>query len=162
LSAGMLSRLTCEQNNMKHIWTRIFSVYGTRDQEWTMIKYAVNSFMNGEKASFSAGTQMWNYLYESDAGKMFYLLGAKDVESGIYHIAGNDTRPLHKYIEQIKEVWDKNHENAAECEFGSYDSVNKIVGIQPDISKTIDAIGYTPEVSFTEGIDKIITWKENK
>ncbi|MCR5102564.1 MAG: NAD-dependent epimerase/dehydratase family protein [Butyrivibrio sp.] len=237
LSAGMLSRLTCEQNNITHIWTRIFSVYGIRDQEWTMIKYAIDSFSKGVKASFSAGTQMWNYLYETDAGKMFYLLGEKDVSNGIYHIASADTRPLREYIEQICDVWDKNVVDAgvksdafnvmdnagvksdafdvmdnagvksdafdvmddagdgvknddgasvkndpgagvkkdvgasvkkdagasvkktAVCEFGTYDSKNKIVGIQPDISETVKAIGFVPEVSFEQGISNIIDWK---
>ena len=104
LSANMLSRRLCEQYGMQHIWGRIFSVYGIHDNKGTMLDYAFGQFAKGEPARFSAATQMWNYLFEEDAGILFYLLGAKAVESGIYCIAHTESRPLKEYILQMQDV----------------------------------------------------------
>ncbi len=37
LAAGQLSRIRCEQLGIKHVWARIFSVYGPYDGEYTMV-----------------------------------------------------------------------------------------------------------------------------
>lgn len=153
-SANMLSRRMCEQLDMKHIWARIFSVYGCNDNEGTMLNYAIDQFIKGEEAKFSAATQKWNYLYESDAGRMFYLFGVKDINSGIYHVAGNESQPLRKYIELIASKFDD-----AKCVFAkSEDSV--VYGIEPNIEKSYNALGFKPEISFDEGINKVIAYRK--
>lgn len=154
LSANLLSRRLCEQYGIMHIWGRIFSVYGCYDNEGTMLNYAIDQFIKGEAAKLSSATQMWNYLYESDAGKMFYLLGKNDVESGVYCIANETSRPLREYVEILKDAFGKN----AVCEFAK-DSGKKALGLQADIGSTIMATGFHPEVDFETGIKKVIEYK---
>ena len=154
LSANMLSRRLCEQLGMTHIWTRIFSVYGCNDNEGTMLNYAIDQFIKGEQASFSAATQTWNYLYESDAGRMFYLLGVTDVEAGIYHIASNDSRPLRSFIEEMASLFD-----ATDVQF-AIENGTEIYGIEPSVEKSYRTIGFTPEISFKDGINKVIDYRK--
>ena len=151
LSANYLSRKLCEQLEMQHIWGRIFSVYGKYDSEETLVSYAVNQFLKGETAKFSAATQMWNYLYESDAGKIFYLLGAKCNNGGIYCIANSESKKLRDYIEILRSEIGRE----CKCYFSSEDS-DTSVSLNVDISKTVDAIGFCPQVSFEEGCREII------
>ncbi|SDH60034.1 Nucleoside-diphosphate-sugar epimerase [Pseudobutyrivibrio sp. 49] len=150
LSANLLSRRMCEQLDIKHIWARIFSVYGCNDNEGTMLDYAINQFIKGETASFSAATQTWNYLFESDAGRMFYLLGIKEVESGIYHVAGNESKPLRKYIEQVASKF-----KDAMCEF-AVSGDKPVYGIEPNTDKSYKALEFEPEITFDEGIRRVI------
>lgn len=150
LSASMLGGKLCEQLNMTFIWGRIFSVYGTNDNDWTMLRYAIDCFSNNEVAKFSSGKQYWNYLYEDDAGKMFYLLGSKEVEGGIYNIANNNSRVLREYIEECASLFDN-----PKYEFTLEDS-NNVYGLNVDASKTINAINYIPETSFKTGMTKIL------
>lgn len=152
LSSCMLSRRLCRQYGMEHIWGRIFSVYGTNDNEGTMLNYAISQFDKGEPAKFSAATQLWNYLYEEDAGAMFYHLGQKDVQPGIYCIAGMESRPLRSYITELQEVYGP----GAVCEFAPADPAVRLISLQVDMTKTLDAIGYVPRVSFAEGIRQIL------
>lgn len=154
LSANMLSRRLCEQLGIIHIWTRIFSVYGCNDNEGTMLNYAIDQFIKGEQASFSAATQIWNYLYESDAGRMFYLLGATDIEAGIYHIASNDSRRLRKFIMEMASLFDK-----PDFQFAEQNGI-EVYGIEPSVEKTYSAIGFKPSVSFKDGINKVIDYRK--
>lgn len=151
-SANLLSRRLCEQYGIRHIWGRIFSVYGTLDNEGTMLNYALEKFQQGETARFSAATQMWNYLYEEDAGRLFYLLGSRQAEPGIYCIAHRESRPLREYILQLKDLWGE----GARCEFAPANPDAKMVSLNVDIRKTVEATGYEPRISFAEGMGRII------
>ncbi len=157
LSAGMLSRKLCEKNGLTHIWTRIYSVYGTMDNAGTMPDYAINCFIKGETAKFSTGRQMWNYLYEDDAGKLLFRLTQQNAPTGIYCIAGNEPMPLRSYIEIMQQTFGEN----AVCEFAP-DSDTIPLGIQADITKTVQAAGYCPQIGFKDGISKVIAFKRAK
>lgn len=150
-AAGKFSAKLCERLGVKCIWTRIFSIYGEYDSEQTMIKYAIRQFRAGQPARFSAAMQIWNYLYEKDAGKIFYLLGKKDVPSGVYNVASADTRVLKDFILELRNIVDKN----AVCEFSPPDK-KPMVSLDPDISSLISVIGWCPQTSFADGISAIL------
>ncbi len=150
-AAGRMSRILCDDYNMIHIWGRVFSVYGKNDSEDTMLKYAIDCFLKHKKAYFSSGRQVWDYLYEEDAGMIFYLLGEKAAVSKEYRIAGGQARELRWYIEVLaKEM------NAQKfCVFRETDS--RLYGIQADTVDLEHDIGYRPLTDFSEGIRKVIT-----
>lgn len=152
LSSCMLSRRMCEQYGMTHIWGRIFSVYGTNDNEGTMLNYAIAQFRKREPAHFSSAAQMWNYLYEDDAGEMFYRLGALTTSSGIYCIAHTESKPLRSYIEQLQLIYGE----GAQCEFAPENPEARLISLRVDMQKTVEAIGFEPQVSFDEGIRRIL------
>ena len=151
-AAGKLGAKLCQNLGIKCVWTRIFSVYGEHDGENTMIKYALRQFSAGQPAQFSAATQMWNYLYEKDAGKIFYLLGQKDVPEGVYNVASEDTRPLKDFIIELKEVYGKE----SVCQFAT-PTDQPTVTLDPDISGLINAIGWRPDTTFKQGIENILS-----
>ncbi|MDY6355702.1 MAG: NAD(P)-dependent oxidoreductase [Catonella sp.] len=157
LSAEMLSGKLCEKYGMKHIGLRIFSVYGPYDSDSTLVSYAVDSFLKGEKAEFSKAANIWNYIYSSDAGEMIYRLGSPDVDSGIYCVAGEKSTELKNYILQIVEYFDKEvlYSFSEESNF-------KPVNLCVDMSKTIGVTGYRPAVSFRDGIRNIIKYRSAK
>lgn len=150
-AAGQLSRKLCIQYGMVHIWGRIFSVYGTNDKEGTMLSYAIDRFIHGEKAYFSSAAQMWDYLYEDDAGKIFYLLGKCIEDSRVYCIADGKSRPLKEFIFEMREIFG----DGAECKFAS-DTGGVDAGLQPDTGSLFQDISFQPEVKFREGIRKMI------
>ena len=158
LSSCMLSRRLCQHYGIQHIWGRIFSVYGINDNAGTMLNYAMDQFDHGEPAKFSAATQLWNYLYEDDAGAMFYHLGEKHVEPGIYCIAHTESHPLRSYILALQQIYG----DGAVCEFAPVDHDVKLISLCVDIQKTVDAIGYVPQVSFPEGIGRILKARNDK
>lgn len=157
-AAGCLSKKLCEEKGIEHCWGRIFSVYGPHDNEGTMLDYAIKTWQNGDKAKFSAATQSWNYLYESDAGEMFYRLGLENVNPGTYLIANIESKILREYIEILMKVYGEK----AKADFAPVRGGRGPVGLLVDPAKTMETLNYRPMVSFEEGIKEMIKRREHK
>lgn len=83
LCAGQMTREAAHQLGMKHIWTRILSVYGPYDGDKTMIMSTIDKLKTGITPQFTKGEQMWDYLYSGDAGRAFRLIGECGVDGKI-------------------------------------------------------------------------------
>lgn len=157
-AAGKLSRRLCDSHRMIHVWARVFSVYGRNDNADTMPDYAISQFLKGETAYFSAGIQQWDYLHESDAGRIFYLLGEKSDKSKVYCVASGVSRPLRQFVLEMREVFGKE----AQCEFAKEQTEAKAYGLQADVAELVHDIGYVPQVTFAEGIADMIAYKRGE
>ena len=156
-AAGKLSARLCEQYEMLCIWGRIFSVYGRYDSKETMLSYAINQFLNNKPAKFSSATQMWDYLHEEDAGRIFYLLGQAVEKSCVYCIANGNARRLKEYILELKDLFGE----GAVCEFEDEADSTTVIGLQVDTSDLVKDINYLPRVSFKEGIIDMINYRKS-
>ena len=99
LCAGQMTRILCHQKGMRHIWTRILSIYGPYDGDKTMVMSTIGKLLKGESPSCTKGEQMWDFLYSKDAALAMRLLGEKGVDGKVYCIGGGQARPLKEYIE---------------------------------------------------------------
>lgn len=153
LCAGQMTRILCEQMEMRHIWTRILSVYGPYDGCNTMIMSMIRKMMEGERASCTKGEQMWDYLYSKDAAKMMYLLGEKGVDGKTYCLGSGIAKPLKEYIETIRNTVNPQ----AEVGYGDVAySPKQVMYLCADIEELIRDTGYTSEYSFESGIKETI------
>lgn len=152
-SACMMAEKLCKQYGIQFVWARIFSVYGKYDNDDTMITTTIEKLLRQEKVSFSSGLQMWNFLNETDAGNIFWKLGAQDVREGIYNVANVENKPLVEYIKEILELFPK-----AQYEFSS-SCGRRVIGIEADTQKIFNQIGNFDMVPFQEGLKQIIKYR---
>lgn len=153
LCAGQMTRILCEQMGMRHIWTRILSVYGPYDGINTMIMTMIRKMMEGERASCTKGEQMWDYLYSKDAAKMMYLLGERGIDGKTYCLGSGIAKPLREYIETIRNVVNPQ----AEVGYGDVAySPKQVMHLCADIAELIKDTGYTSEYSFERGIKETV------
>lgn len=156
-AAGKLAEKLCNKLGLICIWTRTFSVYGRYDSENTMIPYALRQYKKGEIAQFSSGMQMWDFLFEEDAGKYFYLLGEKVEKDVLVNVASGNVKPLKEYVEEMAEVLNELSQDRLfryELERGTEDVPSN--GINPCVSKLRELTNYVPQIGFREGIKKIL------
>lgn len=154
-TAGALSRLLCEDLNIRHIWARVFSVYGPYDNNDTMIMYAIHSLLANKKPIFTKSEQLWDYLYCEDAARAFFHIGIHGKDKAIYCIGSGKCQHLYEYIYQIRDSIDCNLQlGIGEKEYAQ----NQIKYLCADISSLIADTGFQPIVSFNEGINKTINW----
>lgn len=147
-----LIRKLCDDIGIKYIWARIFSLYGIKDRNNSMIMNTIDKLMKGEHCSFTKAEQTWDYLNVDDAARAFRLLGEKVEKSSVYNIASGISKPLREYIETIRDVVDED----AELGFGEIDyPQNPIMKMEVDISELVRDIGWKPNISFEDGIREI-------
>lgn len=161
LCAGQMSRVMCEKLGIRHIWTRILSVYGPYDGEQSMVSSAIRKFGKDEEGAFTEGRQKWDYLYSKDAAKIMLALGKNGRSGKIYCLGSGNAQELRSYIEKIydavREYQQKPEESIEQREkhlgFGKIPYFDKQVmylcaDIQ-DLEEDIGKITFTP---FEKGI----------
>ena len=158
LAAGSLSRILCKQYGIKHIWTRILSVYGPGDTERSIIMQAIKAFRRGEDFSMTLGEQLWDYIYSEDAAKIMALLSEKGEDGSIYCVSGGKAEELYKYIEVIR---DKLSPNAKLLRGALPYPEGQVMHLVSDAAYK-NVTGYAPETSFDKGIEKTIAWFGSK
>lgn len=158
----VLCKKLCEQLNMSFIWGRICSVYGPHDNSNTMLMYAIDCFKNGKTANFSEGKQLWNYLYESDAGEIFFRFGEMSIPSDVYILADQESRPLRYYIDTLikcfpaeKKVTFSNN-CLSSLPVDRSNEKKEYYSLHVNSDRTFNILNFCPKISFEEGINKTI------
>ncbi len=155
LIAGMMTRDYAHQLGMKHIWTRILSVYGPYDGETSMVMSTIQKLLAGEVPQFTKGEQMWDYLYSGDAAAAFRLLGESGIDAKTYVIGNGEARPLAEYILDIRDVVVPH----AQIELGAVPySEKQVMYLQADIEELTKDVGWKPVMSFRDGISKTLSY----
>lgn len=153
LCAGQMTRLLCEQLGMRHIWTRILSVYGPYDRKETLISTAVMDMLKNRETAFTSCNQIWDYLYSEDAARAVYNAGRKGKNGAIYMIGSGETRKLSEYIEIIAELTGY----TKKIGFGKRPYHEKqVMYLKADISNLKQDTGFEPAIAFEEGAARLI------
>ena len=153
LCAGQMTREVCRRNGVKHIWCRIFSVYGEYDGEQTMVMSGIKTLLDGGRPAYTKGEQQWDYLYCGDAARAFWLAAQKGRDGAVYCVGSGKTRPLSEYITAIRDA------AAPGAEIGLGDvpySEKQVMYLCADISSLTADTGFVPEVCFEEGIRRTV------
>lgn len=156
--AGQMSRIMCHELGMKHIWTRILSVYGPYDADYTMIMQTIQKLLDGQIPELTKGEQLWDYIYCDDAAEALALLEQKGINEKTYCIGSGTAVPLKDYIQILRDAIDP----GLKLDFGKVPySPLQVMHLCADIDELNRDTGFVPQVGFEEGIRKTINWIRN-
>jgi len=159
LCAGQMTRIACEQYGIRHVWTRILSIYGPYDGINTMVMSTIRTLLEGRTPQCTKGEQEWDYLYSHDAGRALMLLADRGVNGRIYCIGSGRTRKLRKYIEDIRNAVNPD----ADIEFGAVEySPKQVFYLCADISDLKNDTGFEPSIEFADGIRHTIEYLKHE
>lgn len=138
----------CKNRKMEYIHTRIFSVYGPGDHPWSLVQSCLRTWQQGGEMKLGECTQMWNFLYIEDAvSALVHLL--TEGRAGVYNVAGNDTRRLREFIEEMYRLCG----SRGSFSYGERpQNAEGPADLIPDISKLCRETGWRPTTTFAEGI----------
>lgn len=144
-------------DQFRYIHARIFSIYGPGDHPWSLVESCLKTFPAGGYLSLGECTQMWNFLYLDDLLEALTALWLSGAE-GIFNVAGErgETRPLRDYVRLMYE--------ACGCH-GSYSygrrpqNAEGRANLIPDVKKLMEATDWRQEISFQEGIRRLLQRK---
>lgn len=143
-----LAKELCKSRKMEYIHTRIFSVYGPGDHPWSLVNTCLDTWMQGGHMELGECTQKWNFLYIEDAAAAIIRL-LTEGRPGVYNIAGEDTRVLRGFIEEMYRLCGSRGSYAYGKRKPNAEGPASLI---PDISKLEAETGWRPVTSFTEGI----------
>lgn len=155
LAAEIKSREEAGKLGIAHIWPRILSVYGPWDNDYTLVSQAVRGFLNKEETAFTAGEQIWDYLYAGDCAAALYHLALSGEDGQAYPLGKGEEIPLKMYITAIRDAVDP----SLPIGLGKRPyNEHQVMHLSADISALVRDTGYRPETPFYEGIRKTIQW----
>lgn len=153
LAAGKATRELCGELSIKHIWTRILSVYGPYDTKTSMIMSALTKLTSGEVPQFTKGEQQWDFLYSMDAAKALLLVAQKGKAHRVYPIGSGTVKALREYIEILR----KEASPDMQVDLGAIPYAEKqVMYLCADISELCEDTGFTPKTDFATGIRNIL------
>jgi len=155
-------------------------VYGEGDHETSLISSCVQAAKEGRTAELGPCRQQWNFLHVKDCAAAILALAEHDPAaeprrvddasdagdapgfsgaSGgcVFNIGSSDTRPLREFVQEVFDIapscgYDgagfRLEERAAGPEGTPY--------LSPDISKIRRETGWSPRISFREGIREML------
>lgn len=155
LCAGYMTRESAHQNQMKHVWVRILSVYGPYDNANSLISSAMAKLKQRKTPQLTKGEQVWDYLYSEDAARALYLLGLNGVDGRSYVLGSGEPRVLAEYIKELRDIISPD----GSLGFGAVPYGDKqVMYLAADISLLRKDTGFVPKYSFREGILKTAKW----
>ncbi|MCD8199475.1 MAG: NAD(P)-dependent oxidoreductase [Coriobacteriaceae bacterium] len=155
LQAGESTRAAAHELGLEQVWTRIGSVYGPRDNPKTVLMQALQHALDGEPFACTAGEQDWDYLFSADAAEAFFLLGEHGDDGAVYPVGSGTTAKLRDYILTAVRCVDADFEP----EFGAlaYPPGQQMY-LCADITALHEDTGFTPQVTFEDGIARTRDW----
>lgn len=155
LCAGQMSRIEARRLGIRHVWTRIFSVYGPGDRDQTLVMSVIRALLRGESPACTDCAQIWDYLFSRDAANALAALSERGKDGAVYPVASGRSLPLKTYVEAIRA------ELAPDLSV-HYGAVAyaplQVTHLEADISALEADTGYRPTTDFSDGIRQTIAW----
>jgi len=143
------------QNDLSMIWVVPSSIYGPGRNDNNVLTYAIKTLLRGEKPTFTALEQCWDYIYIDDFINAFLLIAEKGIAGKSYALGYGIARELREYIKIIRDIINPTLPlGIGERPYKS----GKLDNCEMDISELQKDTGFMPAIIFEEGIKRTIEW----
>ena len=157
LCAGQMTRVLAHQLTMRHVWTRILSVYGPNDSPLSVTSVIIDKLLKGEKPALTAGEQLWDYLYIDDAAEALILMAERGKDGAVYPLGSGEVKPLRDYFETMRDAVDPQLPlGIGELPYPQ----NQVMRMQACIEELTKDTGFVPKVDFSTGIKEVVQIKK--
>ena len=152
-SAMNACKQRCKTLGLRFVWLRVLSVFGDHDRTSTMLYSLINNLLKGNRISLSSGNQYWDFLHSDDIANALILLSRNRKSEGLYVVGEGTYKKLKNYISIISDTFNINCNDI----LGKDDSI-VTYNLRCQTTRLKDDIGWTPEISFEDGISRFIEY----
>lgn len=143
----------CREYGVSFFEPRFFSLYGEDDNPKTMLLSILQAMLENKPCRLTACVQEWDFLHIEDAVRGLKLLLEKECADGIYNFASGDTRILKEFVEEMYQIT----QSESRLEYGAVPYPPQgMVSMRPCVHRLRSETGWRPEISFPEGVRRII------
>lgn len=159
LSANFMAKTLAVHLGLSYISIIISNIYGVGETSKRLINTTIEKFLNKEKTDFTAGTQLYDFIYIADAVRAIYLAGELGLPYTNYYIGNPRPKPLKEFIMEMRDCIDKD----MELSFGGIPFNGPYLKYTEfDTGKLQKEFNFHPEISFQEGIKKTVEWMRDQ
>lgn len=157
LATCHLLRVLCEQQGVRHVWHRIFSSFGPKDNTTWFIPMLINKLMRGESPALTEGTQLWDYVYVEDVARAIVVSLLESNCQGIFNIGSGKSCTIRDIAIKLRDSLNP----SLQLGFGQVPfRPDQVMFLQADISRLKNILNWQPQVSLQEGLQKTINWMQ--
>ena len=155
VAADYMARTIAGSLGVDYIRAVISNIYGPGELSPRLVNTSIRKMLKGEHCAFSAGEQLYDFIYVTDAAKTFAAIGEKGVSNRTYYIGSQEPKPLKEFLCEIRDCVNPEIEiGLGEISFNGVSLTYK----EFDINAVKNDTGFVSEVSFTEGIKNTVAW----
>ena len=149
LSAHYLCRLEAIQLGIDFLWPRLTNTYGAGEISERLLNRVIRQLLRGQSPDLTDGTQLYNFIYITDAVRGYRLIAEKGVSFEHYILGSEEVRPLRDYLTKVQQIVAPH----IEMGFGRYPVKGIHLGYDSLYSDTLHRdTGFYTQVPFEEGI----------
>lgn len=155
LESGINAQRICTQAGLRFAWIRVFSTYGPKDNPDWMVPSLVLQLLRGQSPALTEATQIWDFLYASDAAEAICRVAEEPKASGIFNLGSGEARSIRCVAETIRDLIDPR----LRLGFGQLRyREDQIMFLQTDVSRLREVVGWRPDTSLIDGLRQTIEW----
>ena len=155
VAADYMARTLAGSLGVDYIRAVISNIYGPGEMSPRLVNTSIRKMLRGEHCAFSAGEQMYDFIYITDAAKTFAAIGEKGIRNRTYYIGSPEPKPLKEFLLAMRDCVDPGVEiGLGELPFSGVSLTYR----EFDIHAVEKDTGFVPEVSFEEGIRRTAEW----
>ncbi len=155
VATHLMTKVECTKLGIDHIWCYLSNTYGVGNKTNNFVNFAISKMLSGERASFTSGEQIYDFVYITDTVRGIVDATFKGRKNTAYYIGSTKARPLKEYIRIIRDTIDKN----IELFLGEVPFKGKALPLEAyDCLELTRDTGYVPEICFEDGIIKTVNW----
>lgn len=161
IAANYMAKAQAATLGVDYVSAVISNIYGEGERSPRLVNTSLRKLLAGEHVGFSAGEQMYDFIYVTDAAKAFAAIGENGVPFQTYYIGSLNPHPLKEFLLELRDGVDPGIEiGLGEIPF---DGVT-LTYQEFDVFALKSDTGFEPQISFAEGVQKTIAWlkKEGK
>lgn len=155
VAADYMARTVAGSVGVEYIRAVISNIYGPGELSPRLVNTSIRKLLTGEYCTFSAGEQLYDFIYVDDSAKTFVAIGDKGVNNRTYYIGSQNPKPLKEFLCELRNQVDPSIEiGLGEIPFNGVSLSYK----EFDINAVKNDTGFVPKVSFDEGIRRTVEW----
>jgi len=159
LTADYMAKCIAKQMDMAYINIIISNIYGVGERSERFLVSTVRKLIKNENVPLTGGQQLYDFIYVTDSVNAIVKVIENGKPFNNYYIGNKTQYPLREFLLRMKQVL----ASASVLEFGKIPFNGPLLSYEEfDTARLENELGFTPQISFEEGIILLKKWLEKE
>ena len=154
-SLGDYFAFDCRRREMCFVWFRIYYVYGPGQRAESLIPMLIKAFRTNKAPEISNPAAANDYIYVDDVVNAFVKAVENESCDGFFNLGSGKTTPVAEISGLVEHVISNSNDFSSKL-IKKVASIKSGSGMWADITSSGQKLGWAPQVSLIEGINRTI------